>query len=169
LIPPEVYGGAECFGEAASAFTKRLLPAGRGVRYRSRAEPRDRYGRALAYVWLGDGRKVNGLLVERGYARPYTFPPNDDFAPLFGAADRRARRRGLGLWARGRGCASQAGDHQAARASGGRSSGGDLDCSDFHTRAEAQRYFDSHGGGPSDDVEGLDGGDRDGRVCESLP
>jgi micrococcal nuclease len=156
-----VYGGTECFGRAASAFTKRLLPAGRHVRFRLGREPRDRYGRALAYVWLADGRMVNELLVERGYARPYTFPPNDDFASRFRAADRRARHRGLGLWAHGRSCARQAGDHQAQA--------GDRDCGDFRTQAEAQRYFDGHGGSPSNDVDQLDAGDHDGRVCESLP
>src|SRR4051812_9959267 len=49
---PEVYGGVECYGREASAFTKRTLPPGESVRYRLGTEPRDRYGRALAYVWL---------------------------------------------------------------------------------------------------------------------
>src|SRR5687768_7125436 len=52
---PEVYGGLECFGRAASDFTKRVLPEGSRVRYRIGVEERDRYGRLLAYVWLPDG------------------------------------------------------------------------------------------------------------------
>jgi len=47
-------------------------------------------------------------------------------------------------------------------------SGPDLDCSDFHTQAEAQACFDycqQHGYG---DVFRLDG-DGDGKACESLP
>jgi micrococcal nuclease len=98
---PEVFGGRECFGPQASAFAKRLL-AGTTVRYAVGREARDRYGRLLAYLWLGDGRSVNAMLVERGYARTLTIPPNDryahDFARLAGAA----RRHGAGLW--GAGC-----------------------------------------------------------------
>src|SRR5712691_4500035 len=65
---PEVFGGAQCYGREASAFVKRLLPPGRRVRYRVGIQPRDRYGRLLAYVWLGDGRFLNLLLAEAGYA-----------------------------------------------------------------------------------------------------
>jgi endonuclease YncB( thermonuclease family) len=95
---PEVYGGVECYGRAASAFTKRVLPLGRRVEYRLGVEQRDRYGRALAYVWLADGRLFNGLLAERGYATPLTIPPNVEFADSYVAAARRARRAGRGLW-----------------------------------------------------------------------
>jgi micrococcal nuclease len=97
---PEVYGGVECYGREASAFAKRLLPPGRRVRYELGTEERDRYGRALAYVWLDDGRFLNRLLVERGYATPLTIPPNVDFAADFVRAARRARRAARGLWAR---------------------------------------------------------------------
>jgi micrococcal nuclease len=95
---PEVFGGVECYGRLASAFTKRVLPPGRPVRYRLGVEPRDRYGRALAYVWLADGRLFNGLLVERGYAVPLTVPPNVELAERFVAAARHARRAERGLW-----------------------------------------------------------------------
>ena len=96
---PEVYGGAECYGREASAFTKQVLPPGARVRYRLGIEPRDRYGRALAYVWLRDGRFVNLMLVERGYAQVLTIPPNVDYAERFLAAQRRARENERGLWA----------------------------------------------------------------------
>jgi beta-lactam-binding protein with PASTA domain len=42
--------------------------------------------------------------------------------------------------------------------------GGDVDCSDFATQADAQRYFEAHGG-PAQDPAMLDG-DRDGLACE---
>jgi micrococcal nuclease len=96
---PEVFGGAECYGPEASAFVKRLLPLGRRVRYVLGVEERDRYGRALAYVYLEDGRFLNLLLARRGYAQPLTIPPNVEFADRFVAAARRARERGHGLWA----------------------------------------------------------------------
>ena len=95
---PEVYGKVECYGRAASAFAKRSLPEGQPVRYRLGVEERDRYGRALAYVWLLDGRMFNEILAERGYAQPLTIPPNDQYAPRFVAAARRARGAGRGLW-----------------------------------------------------------------------
>jgi micrococcal nuclease len=75
---------------------KRLLPPGTRVRYRLGTERRDRYGRALAYVWLEDGRFLNALLVERGYAEPLTIPPNVEFAERFRDAAATARRAGLG-------------------------------------------------------------------------
>jgi micrococcal nuclease len=160
---PEVYGGEECFGQAASEFTKRVLTPGRAVRYRLGVESRDRYGRALAYVWLGDGRMFNRILVSAGFAQPLTIPPNDDFAALFVRAARRARRRGRGLWGRA-GCAVGPGDTR-----GGEDPASDRDCGNFASRESAQRYFDAHGGSSANDVDQLDGEDHDGRVCESLP
>jgi endonuclease YncB( thermonuclease family) len=96
---PEVYGQVECFGHEASAFVERLLPLGSRVGYRLGVDPRDRYDRALAYVYLDDGRLLNMVLVRRGYAQPLTIPPNDELAGRFVAAARDARRRGAGLWA----------------------------------------------------------------------
>ena len=98
---PEVYGTAECYGHEASAFVERLLPLGSRVGYRLGADPRDRYGRALAYVYLDDGRLLNMVLVRRGLAQPLTVPPNVELADRFIAAARDARRRGAGMWAAG--------------------------------------------------------------------
>jgi micrococcal nuclease len=95
---PEVYGSVECYGRAASVFADRVLRPGTRVRYRLGVEQHDRYGRALAYVWLADGRMFNALLAEDGYARPLTIPPNDQYAGRFVAAARRARAARRGLW-----------------------------------------------------------------------
>jgi micrococcal nuclease len=95
---PEVYEGVECFGRQASDFAQQLLPLGIRVRYRVGVEERDRYGRLLAYVWLPDGRMLNRVMVEKGYAQPLTIPPNVEFADVFRAGARAARRAGLGLW-----------------------------------------------------------------------
>ena len=97
---PEVYGGAECFGREASAFVERTVPLGSEVRYRLGVDERDRYGRALAYVWLHDGRFLNRLLVARGYAQPMTVPPNVEYEDVFVRAAARAREAGRGLWGR---------------------------------------------------------------------
>jgi micrococcal nuclease len=95
---PEVYGGVECYGREASAFVERILPLGSEVNYRLGVDERDRYGRALAYVWLHDGRFLNRLLVARGYATPLTVPPNVDYEDLFVRVARHAREAGRGLW-----------------------------------------------------------------------
>jgi len=96
---PEVYGGVECYGREASAFVERLLPLGSRVAYRLGVEDRDRYGRALAYVYLDDGRLLNLLLVRHGYATPLTIAPNVELAGRFVRAARRARAGRRGLWA----------------------------------------------------------------------
>jgi micrococcal nuclease len=102
---PEVFGDRECFGREASAFVERTVPLGTPVRYRLGVEERDRYGRALVYLWLGDGRFLNRLLAARGYALPLTIPPNVEYEDLFLRAARRARAAGRGLWGRP-GCAA---------------------------------------------------------------
>lgn len=94
---PEVYGGRECFGAEASAFTKRELPAGASVRYELGAEPRDRYGWALVYLER-DRRLVNEILVSEGYATPLAIEPNTKHARRFDDAATGARRAGRGLW-----------------------------------------------------------------------
>jgi micrococcal nuclease len=97
---PEVYGGVECYGRQASAFVERTVPLGSEVSYRLGVDERDQYGRALAYVWLPDGRFLNRLLVVRGYAQPLSVPPNVEYEDAFVQAARAAREAGRGLWGR---------------------------------------------------------------------
>jgi hypothetical protein len=47
-------------------------------------------------------------------------------------------------------------------------SGATVHCRDFTTQADAQAYFDSHGGDSNAATAGLDG-DHDGKACETLP
>jgi micrococcal nuclease len=95
---PEVYGDDECYGREASDFVERLVPLGAAVSYRLGIDERDRYGRALAYLYLDDGRLLNLLLVQRGYAQVLTIPPNVELAQRFRRAARRARAARRGLW-----------------------------------------------------------------------
>lgn len=88
----------QCFAKAAAAANARLV-AGQRVRLVADVEPRDRYGRLLAYVYRADdGRFVNAALVGAGYARPLTIPPNVRFAERFVALARSAREAQRGLW-----------------------------------------------------------------------
>jgi endonuclease YncB( thermonuclease family) len=88
----------EPFGEESSDFAKRYL-SGETVLLAGDAEPRDRYGRMLAYVWLADGTFWNALLVAEGYAQQLTIPPNVTYAGLFRRLVGEARREHRGLWA----------------------------------------------------------------------
>jgi micrococcal nuclease len=86
----------ECYGPPASAFTRRRLE-GRDVELEFDVERLDRYGRTLAYVWLG-GELFNETLVREGYAVITTFPPDVRYVDRFVAAQRAAREQHLGLW-----------------------------------------------------------------------
>lgn len=85
---------------AGLAFTKRVLGAAGRVRYRVALEPVDDDGPSLVYLWLPDGRFFNAMLVRRGYARPFPFPPNTRYAPLLQRLAEKAAGAGRGLWGR---------------------------------------------------------------------
>ncbi len=81
--------GVRARARAATEANRRLV-AGRRVRLELDVETRDRYGRLLAYVWVGD-TLVNEMLVREGHAEPYTVPPNVRYAERFRNAAREAR------------------------------------------------------------------------------
>jgi micrococcal nuclease len=86
----------QCFGPRASAFEHRTVESHR-VRLLTGVEPRDYYGRLLAYVWIDD-RFLEAELLRRGLARVLTFQPNDRFAHRFERIAQRAAEAGKGLW-----------------------------------------------------------------------
>ena len=88
----------ECYGAEATARTEELLPEGSEVRVERDEEPRDQYGRLLAYVHRTDGLFVNLTLVQEGFADAMRYPPNDTHSGLFAAAAAEARSEGGGLW-----------------------------------------------------------------------
>ena len=96
---PEVHHpkkGEEPGGRAALDVNRTLVD-GRRVRLETDVQARDRYGRLLAYVWVGE-IMVNAELVRRGYAQVMTVPPNVRHQDLFLKLQRDARDRGRGLW-----------------------------------------------------------------------
>lgn len=86
------------FGKEAEAYSRKLL-LGKKVRLEMDVTPKDRYGRTLAYVYLENGTFVNAHLIENGYAKVYTFPPNVKYADEFVRLERTARAQRKGLWA----------------------------------------------------------------------
>ena len=159
----------ECFGVAASRFTRATLEGAR-VRVTYDVERRDRYGRTLAYVFK-DGKLFNEVLVARGYAQVYTYPPNVRYADRFLQAERSARRAKRGLW---RACPARSGRRRAGSPPTSAAAGGSSDCDPSYRGACIPSYppdldcgklstagFRSTGSDP----HGLDG-DRDGVACE---
>jgi micrococcal nuclease len=72
---------------------------GAAVHVERDAEPRDAYGRLLAYVHRADnGLFVNLELVRDGFAVPLTFEPNTAHRDEIVAAATEAEAAGLGLW-----------------------------------------------------------------------
>ncbi len=85
------------YGKEAKEYLAGLL-SGQSVRLEYDVDPKDRYGRALAYVYLKDGTFVNAELVKNGYAMILTIPPNVKHADLFYKLQQEARKKKIGLW-----------------------------------------------------------------------
>lgn len=84
-------------GRVATRLNRRLV-GGRAVRLELDVEARDRYGRLLAYVWVGDVM-VNAELVRQGWARVLVIPPNLRHGALLQRLELEARQAPRGLWA----------------------------------------------------------------------
>nr|DAY45140.1 MAG TPA: SNc [Caudoviricetes sp.] len=96
----------EYYGKEASAFTKKEL-AGRKVWLQMDVQVRDRYRRALGYVWMekpGENEKAvrrgmfNARLILEGYGQVMTIQPNSRYAEMFVGFQREAREQKKGLW-----------------------------------------------------------------------
>ena len=87
----------EPFGPEAASFNRELVDR-KTVWLEKDVSDTDQFGRLLRYVWLADGRMVNALLVEAGYATVTTFPPDVKYATEFARLQREARASERGLW-----------------------------------------------------------------------
>ena len=105
---PESTARVEPYGKEAANYTRKQLK-GRTVWLEKDVSEKDRYGRALRYVWLTQppakptsqhARKYmfNAKLVAEGYAQVATFPPDVRWASLFVQLQREARAAKKGLW-----------------------------------------------------------------------
>lgn len=88
----------QCFGKAASAFTKQLI-GDKPVRLEADPENtnRDRYNRLLRYVYLPDGTLVNAEIIKQGYGFAYVSFPTAK-KEEFKAYETQARQQNKGLW-----------------------------------------------------------------------
>ena len=82
----------------ATALTARLVQ-GKTLILAFDKDRKDRYGRALGYLFATDGTFINREIVRLGLAYCYTFKPNNHFEAELLEAMREARDNHLGLWA----------------------------------------------------------------------
>lgn len=86
------------FGPESSQLAKDMMPVGEKVYLEMDVGERDRYGRLLAYVWVGD-KMFNELLLEKGLARvAYVFAPNTRHVDRFYEIQKKAQQQAIGIW-----------------------------------------------------------------------
>ena len=87
----------EPWGPEASAFTQQFVSQG-DVRLAFDRERQDRFGRFLAYVWVGD-ELLNEELLRAGLARAQLqYHYSESMKRRFRAAEQEAKRAQRGIW-----------------------------------------------------------------------
>lgn len=84
-------------GKRASEYTKSLIE-GKKVKLEFDVSQTDKYGRLLAYVYLESGEMLNKKLLEEGYAKIATYPPNVKYVELFTTVQDEAKKSKKGFW-----------------------------------------------------------------------
>lgn len=95
-VHPDATKNSE-FGKIASDFSKKYLD-GKEVTLELDVQERDKYGRILAYMYVG-GQMYNKILLQEGMAKVATYPPNVRYVDDFKALEKTAREGNKGLWA----------------------------------------------------------------------
>ncbi|MEW5747025.1 MAG: thermonuclease family protein [Nitrospirota bacterium] len=92
----------EPWGRRAKRHLKQLISKSNWIVLIERdVEQRDRHGRPLVYLWDRRGeRMLNEEMIEAGYARLYTIPPNVKYSGRLAEAQRRAFLRRAGIWSK---------------------------------------------------------------------
>lgn len=85
------------YGPEATEALKKLIGQSR-IRVEPAAEPRDRHGRLLAYLYPEKGDMLQLAMVKSGAAMVYSFPNNTAHISEFLKAEAAARAAGKGLW-----------------------------------------------------------------------
>lgn len=92
----------QCFGREAMLKTKELVE-GKVIRLEKDISEKDRYGRLLRFVYIPMLSPtpeifINAYLVQEGYARVATFPPDVSKSDTFVQLAREAFINNKGLW-----------------------------------------------------------------------
>lgn len=88
----------EYLAEEAKAFNRKMVE-GKRIVLEFDHQKMDRYGRLLAYVYVGQ-TMVNEELVREGFARERAYPPNLKYQRKFESIEKDARNRKRGIWSR---------------------------------------------------------------------
>jgi micrococcal nuclease len=95
--PESTQGATDCFGSESAAFNRQLVE-GQEIELTYDVDCEDRYDRLLAYITI-DGRDLNLLMVERGYACVLSIPPNgEERRNEFEIAEQIAKNGMVGMW-----------------------------------------------------------------------
>lgn len=94
---PEVYGGKECGGEAASDRMKILARGFVWIKTDPSQPRRDRYNRLLAYVTKGR-KDLNKRMISLGLAKVYVVGERFSAYQPYKRAQEKARAAGRGSW-----------------------------------------------------------------------
>jgi endonuclease YncB( thermonuclease family) len=86
------------WGKKATEFLKQELSDDKYIFIETDIEPRDRYGRLLAYVYDSQGISINEKMLREGYAELLILGANDKYATSFKAAEAYARQHKLNIW-----------------------------------------------------------------------
>ena len=93
----------QCFAELAYEKNRDLV-LGKKIKLVKDVSETDRYGRLLRYIYLqdktatADGTFVNAYLVQEGYARVLTVPPDVANSDYFLKLQQQAQAQNKGLW-----------------------------------------------------------------------
>ena len=88
---------AQPYGYKARSFNKKLVLSQK-ISLEFDEERRDRYGRVLAYIFLGDGSFLNSQMLENGLAYYLHRRPNVKYEKVLMNAQRQAMKGHKGLW-----------------------------------------------------------------------
>ena len=105
---PEIGEKSELYGREAASWLADTVE-GKTVYLEKDISDTDQYGRLLRYIWLDQPEvlneesirslMINAVMVDQGYAQPYTFPPDVKYAEVILTCAREARDNERGLWA----------------------------------------------------------------------
>lgn len=86
----------QCFAQEATEKNKELVQ-GKEVKLLKDISETDKYKRLLRFVWV-DGLFVNEYLLQEGFAKLESVPPDITYQNVFHAAEVKAKQEHIGLW-----------------------------------------------------------------------
>ncbi len=89
---------AEPYALVAKQYLKTQLAANKKVYLKFGQQQKDRYGRLLAHLFLGDGRNLNAMLVRKGLASAIVVPPNTALMDCYFRLEQQARKKAKYIW-----------------------------------------------------------------------